>query len=208
MFPMSGNKPIINPGSIIRNIAVREIPKRGVTFTPQPTTQNPNPTPRVIVEDSRILPDFSDLADEVINQFVDKNGQPILGNIVSVMWAMLNSMEIRYITGQIVVTDDVLPSPWSPGVEVEFSIVWNFPLPEKTGDVLVTIEAGVAKMGRTSAWVKPGSITPSGCIIVARNVSALPILTGIGQPITYTAQAAYIYTPPISEVISNGRTTA
>ncbi len=187
----------IDPRAIIKaaSVKVQEIPAS--SFTPPATPEVPDPQPVVIPAITRLTPVLSALPDLLKSG----NGENYdLSGAVALIWAMLQSMEIRTVTGHVTLSTipgGVGGSIWAAGASFEKPITWDTPAPEAPTGVLISAEAGVLSAGKTIAVVKDGTATSIGATLTCTNVSGGNVIVNSTNPITYNAQALYIYTPPL-----------
>lgn len=184
----------IDPRAIVRaaRARVRTIP--GWTTTPPATPEIPDPEP--IEVPGRIV--IGPSGDDIPDVLKSADGQFNIGAGLGLLWALLQSMEIRSVVGRVTLTAKPVTTPvWSAGQSVELPMTWDQVPPETPTGVLVSVEAGVAWMGKTTASVQDGSVTLTGCRIVVTNIGSSAVVPSASQPITYTAQALFLHTPPL-----------
>lgn len=188
----------IDPRAIIKaaSVKVQEVPAG--SFTPPATPDVPDPQPIVIPAITRLTPVMANMPDilkSVDGQYYDLSGA------VALIWAMLQSMEIRTVTGHVTVS--TIPGGaggtiWAAGDSFDKDITWDVAAPEVPTGVLISAEAGVLTAGKTVATVKPGTATTTGATLTCTNISGGNVIVNTNNPITYNAQALYIYTPPLA----------
>jgi hypothetical protein len=188
----------IDPRAIIKAalVKVQEVPPS--SFTPPATPDLPDPQPIVIPAKTVLSPVIASMPDIIKSadgEFYDLNGA------VSLIWAMLQSMEIRTVTGHVTVSaipGGVGGTIWAAGAAFDKLITWDTAAPETPTGVLVSAEAGVLTAGKTIAVVKDGTTTAVGATLTCTNISGGSVVVNASNPITYNAQALYIYTPPLA----------
>jgi len=114
-----------------------------------------------------------------------------LGSQIAVVWGAVGQILER----QIVATTAVATfnGPLAPGATAEVSCTWQSTPPATPSGGFVQINAPAGLIGRVTAWIKTGSATDGGCVVVFKNVSAVQISA---QPITATAVGLGLFTPP------------
>lgn len=189
----------LDPLEVIRNARSKSW---NYTFemwqTPLPTPDNPDPEP-VPVESPpvRFGPVAEDLPGVLIESVPGPNGTRVpginLASQIGVMWGALGQIqdqEIRSVAGRVAVPNGT----YMANQVVELPVLWDeTPLEVPTGGV-VSIHSAIAWLGKTTAKIKPGSLTETGCTVVVRALA--PVVPTNGNPITVEAQALYLYTPP------------
>ncbi len=187
----------IDPRAVIKAalVKVQEIPAS--SFTPPATPDQPDPQPIVIPAITRLIPVMANMPDilkSADGEFYDLSGA------VALIWAMLQSMEIRSVTGHVTISTipgGVGGTIWAANASFDKPITWDTPAPETPTGVLINAEAGVLSAGKTIAVVKDGTATTVGATLTCTNVSGGNVIVNSTNPITYNAQALYIYTPPL-----------
>lgn len=187
----------IDPRVIIKAASVKVQEIAASSFTPPATPDAPDPQPIVIPAITRLSPVMANMPDilkSADGQYYDLNGA------VALIWAMLQSMEIRAVTGHVTVSTipgGVGGTIWAANASFEKTITWDVAAPETPTGVLINAEAGVLSAGKTVATLKPGTATTTGATLTCTNVSGGNVVVNSSNPITYNAQALYIYTPPL-----------
>lgn len=186
----------LDPSAAVRAALVAYTRQPDIVFTPQATEHDLDPEPVTIPGRAVLVPDLAQLPAALRSA----DGQLVVPNAVALLWALLGSMEIRSVSGSVTVTTD--PSftgatVWPAGATIDRSIVWTTPAPSVPTGVLVRGEAGILGAGKTVADPIPGTVTATGCTIRAKNVSGGQVVVTAAQPITYIAQALYLWTPPL-----------
>lgn len=187
----------LDPLAAVQAAAVEVQTTPAETYQPPPTPETPNPDPVAIPASTRLVPNL-----DALPAILKSADGPWLDlpAAVAVLWQIFHSLEVRTVAGQVVLTAkpaSVTGPVWSPGTTAEVPVTWDEPAPiVPTGDD-VNIEAGVAWMGRISARVKPGSVTTTGCVILATAVGAAPVVPSAGQPVALTAKGLYLHTPAL-----------
>jgi hypothetical protein len=189
----------VDPYATVRaaGIEVEVVPE--VTIQPDPTPEVPNPQPIVVPEAVRFRPNLAALPD--VLKTPDGTGFD-LTTAVAMLWQVFHSLEIRTVAGYVTLTSvpgGIGGTVWPAGQTLELPIIWDMSPPQVPTGAVVTTEAGVAWMGKTTARVKPGSITQAGCVVQASVVGVASVTPNGGQPITYTATALYLHTPTIGQ---------
>lgn len=164
----------------------RQVPEQVVE---QPPDSEGEPRlPVVIPARTEVYVDPDELPEEITD-----GGGVNIGAQIAVVQSMLawiwDKMQFRSVTAQHVLTGTYLA-----GREVEVPLTWD-ETPEKTPtSASVTINAPIAWLGRTSARIKPGSVTVTGATVVVYIVST--IAPGSSNPITYDVTGTYFWVPP------------
>lgn len=188
----------IDPRAIIKAALVKVQQIAASSFTPPATPELPSPQPIAIPAVTRLTPVLSDLPDILKSA----NGENYdLSGAVALIWAMLQSMEIRTVTGHVTVSTipgGVGGSIWAANASFDKPITWDTPSPEVPSGVLISAEAGILSAGKTVAVLKAGTATTVGATLTCTNISGGNVIVNSTNPITYNAQALYIYTPPLA----------
>lgn len=163
---------------------------------PPPTPDGPPADPIIIAGDTRLVLDLDALP--AVMKSPDGTGLR-MSAAVAVLWQIQHSMQIRAVTGRVVLTavpGGVGGSIWQAGRAIDFPLTWDTvaPIAPSTG-VLITTEAGVIGAGKTTAVVKDGTVTTTGAAITATNVSGADLIVNGSAPIIYHAQGLYLYSP-------------
>lgn len=182
----------IDPADVVQSAAVQFEVLPDEVREPDWTPENPQTEPFTIPGDVRLSLNLADLPDVLKSQ--DGSGLRI-SSTVAVLWQLLHSLEIRSVAGHVAVTSTPGGS-WLAGETKEFAVAWDETPPQVPTGAVVGIDASVSWGGRTTARVKSGSITATGCVVQAKALFA--VAPDSGQPITYHVQGLYLYTPPIS----------
>jgi hypothetical protein len=187
----------IDPRAIIKAALVKVEEVAATSFTPPATPDLPDPQPIVIPAKTVLAPVITALPD-VLKSADGENYS--LSGAVALIWAMLQSMEIRTVTGHVTVS--TIPggaggSIWAANASFDKPITWDVVAPESPTGVLINAEAGVLSAGKTVAVLKPGTATAVGATLTCTNISGGNVVVNATNPITYNAQALYIYTPPL-----------
>lgn len=187
----------INPLAVVRAALVRAKAIPEGTVTPPATGEVPDPDPVVVPAQTVIGPSVADLPDFLLSP---DGSSYSLADSVGLLWALLQSMEIRAVTGHVTVA--AVPGGsggtiWGSGVTFERSITWNEVAPSVPTGVLVSAEAGILTAGKTVGRVVPGTATTTGATLALTNVSGGNVVVNGANPITYNAQALYLHTPPL-----------
>jgi hypothetical protein len=187
----------VDPRAIVRGAKarIRVIPAQ--TVTPPTTPGAPDPTPIVVPERRVLGPADADIPDALRGV----NGTFSQGAGLGLLWALLQSLEIRAVTGHLTITAPPAGGvSWPSGGVAEKLIVWDQEAPEAPTGVLISVEAGLLTAGKTVGVLKPGSATRTGATLILTNVSGGPVIPSATSPITYNAQALYLWTPPMEEI--------
>jgi hypothetical protein len=185
----------IDPRAIVRAARARvKIIPGGPSVTPPPTPDNPDPQP-VAVPPRVVIGPPSDTIPDLLK---GPDGGLTLGAGLGMLWALFQSLEIRAVTGHLTLTAPPNGGPlWPAGQAAEKPITWDEPAPETPTGVLISAEAGILSAGKTVAVLKPGTATSTGATLVLQNLSGTAVAVNPANPITYNAQALYLYTPPL-----------
>lgn len=175
----------------------REVPES--SWTPPATPEEPDPEPVVIPARTELYVDPADLPPEVVSQAgdgVNLGAQlALLQSMVRWLWT---SQQIREATGRVTLTaipPGTAPT-WAAGESADLAVTWDATPLIVPADGDVEVDAAIAWAGKTSAVVKPGSITSTGCTITVKNISGSVVVPVAAQPITYIVRALYLYLPP------------
>lgn len=184
-----------DPWSVVRAALPRlKILPGGTSATPPATPDMPSPQPITVPDRTVIGPPSADIPDIVKGP----DGGLSLGAGLGMLWALLASLEIRVVTGHLtLIAPPVGGAVWAPGQSAEKPIAWDSPAPVPPTGVLIAAEAGVLAAGKTTAVLKPGTATARGATLVLTNVSSNGVVVTATSPITYNAQAMYLWTPPL-----------
>lgn len=159
---------------------------------PDPTPDGPPPDPIPIPGDTRLVLDLAALP--AVMKSADGAGLR-MSAAVAVLWRLLHSLEIRSVSGSVTLTSTPPGFPaWGNGQTAELPVTWAAPPPTVPTGAVVGVQAGIAWLGRTSARVKPGSITATGCVVLATAVGSTAVVPADNQPIIYTVQGLYLHT--------------
>lgn len=187
----------LDPRAIVKAALVKAEVIPETTYTPPGTANDPNPEPVTVPARTVIAP----LLDALPDVLKTADGLHYdLGGAVGMLWALLQSMEIRTVTGHVTLTaipGGVGGTIWAAGASFEKPITWDVAAPEEPTGVLVSAEAGILSAGKTVATLKAGTATTTGATLVCKNVSGGNVIVNASNPITYNAQAMYLYTPPL-----------
>jgi hypothetical protein len=184
----------LDPYALVRaaGMAAVTVPER--TIQPDPTPEIPNPAPLVIPGGVRIVPDLDALPDFLKGP----DGQFAPAVASAVLWQLFHSLEIRAVTGHVVLTSvpgGVGGTIWQEGRSIDFPITWDQPAPAAPTGVLISTEATIQAVGRTVAVLKDGSATTTGAVITATNIADADIIVNTTDPLIYHAQGLYLHTP-------------
>lgn len=185
----------LDPAGVVRAAAItpETVPER--TYQPPPTAGDPDPAPVTLPAQTRLATTLDALPD-----ILKPGGNLDLAAAVAVLWQLEHSRELRAVTGHVTLTATPPTIPvgtWANGMTAELPVTWDEQPPVTPTTGIVVVEAGVAWLGRTAARVKPGSITPTGCVVLATAVGIVPVTPSTGQPINYSVQGLYLFTPPL-----------
>lgn len=176
--------------SLFSAIAVIRDNAPTVTVIPASTTTDPASGDTIDVPAQTIItPPTGDLPAELCSPdgtTVDISAA--VGALWGAVWQLQNA-ERHTAVGRITLTSGV----YLTGDTVDLDITWDDTPLATPQDGLVVVMPALAWLGRTTARVKPGTTTDTGCTIT---VSVLASVTPTsGSPITYEAQASYQYFP-------------
>ncbi|QJY46648.1 hypothetical protein [Pseudonocardia broussonetiae] len=167
-------------------------------YTPPPTEADPDPDPVPVADPPTRL---GVLAEEMpavlVRDTPDANGGTVasisIPDHLALLHGALNQIsdrEIRSVAGRTLVPS----GPSLAGAVRELAVTWDEePLEVPTGGI-TTIYAAIEWLGKTTAQIKPGSLTLTGCTVVVKTLAT--ISPSSGSPITVEAQALYDYVPP------------
>jgi hypothetical protein len=187
----------IDPRAIVKAATVKAEVIPESTYIPPGTANDPDPDPVTVPARTVIAPLLAELPD--ILKSPDGESYS-LNDSVGMLWALLQSLQIRTVTGHVTLTavpGGVGGTIWAAGASFEKPIVWDAAAPETPTGVLVSAEAGILSAGKTVATLKAGTATTTGATLVCKNVSGGNVIVNASNPITYNAQAMYLYTPPL-----------
>ncbi len=126
-----------------------------------------------------------------------------LGDQYGTLWAAVNQLLRRRITATTATCVAPVGTALTAGGTKEVVCTWeSSPLATPT-DAIAFVNVGLLGAGKVTAYVKPGSITQTGCTVVFKNISAQPIsavlaaLSGLSS-LTATVVGFANYTPPLA----------
>lgn len=186
----------IDPYATVKAAGVQVYVTPETTYQPPVTPETPNPAPVVTPESRRLVPDLAALPD-----FLKSPDGPWLDlpAAVAILWQIWTSLEIRSVAGVHTVTTispEGAGTAWAPGLTIERAVTWQTPAPTIPTGSRVSVEAGLVNVGKTIAVVKPGSLTTTGCVIQATNISGgYIVINDSDQIVSYTVEGQYLYTP-------------
>jgi hypothetical protein len=162
---------------------------------PPPVPDGPPPDPITIPGDTRLVLDLAALP--AIMKSPDGAGLR-MSAAVAVLWRLLHSLEIRSVAGTVtlITTPPGFPA-WRDGQTAELPVTWAEAPPTVPTGAVVSVQAGIAWLGRTTARVKPGSVTATGCVVLATAVGSTSVVPADNQPIIYSVQGLYLHTPAL-----------
>lgn len=172
---------------------MRTIP--ATTYTPAPTTEDPNPEPIPVPERTEVYVDPAELPEAVTT--TDGRGRPALDlgaqlALLQARVAQMGDARTRVAAGRATVTSGV----YLAGATFEVPILFDTPALAVPESGWVQIQPAIAWLGRTKAVVKEGSFTKTGCTITVTALNAISLAAA--NPITYEIVALYSYTPPVT----------
>jgi hypothetical protein len=173
----------------VADSAVRKRTIPAATYSPPPTTDNPNPASYTVPAREVVEVDPATLPPEVVNS----DGRVSLTQQVAMLWGAVGQVpeqEIRTVAGRVTMNS----GSYQAGATQDLSVTWDqAPLRSPTGGV-VAVQAAVAWLGRVTAVVVPGTLTTAGCTVRARFLGTVAPTSG--SPVTVEAQGMYLWTPP------------
>lgn len=115
--------------------------------------------------------------------------EAVIGTLWGAVWQILHAEHLTAV-GRVTITSGI----YETGETTEFAVLWDeTPATTPAGGAVIVYSA-VAWMGRTTARVKPGTMSATGCTIVMTAID--DVTPSSSSPITYEVQAPYDYYPP------------
>jgi len=186
-------------GSVLDTIALfKAVPSKAWSYTadanqtPPATPDNPNPDPVIVTPPVRFGPIAEDLP-AVLRTGIGPDAGIDLAKMGGATWDVVHRIlnrQQRVAVGRTTVTTGV----WLAGSTREITVAWDEKPLATPAAGAVMVYAAIAWLGKTTATVKPGSITSTGCTLVVKALAAVTPV--VANPITYEVQAAYDYFPP------------
>jgi hypothetical protein len=174
--------------------------------TPPPTEQNPNPQPVVRDAPDHIGPVAEDLPATLQVPTQGPSGESTLGislgRQVGVLWGAMGQLqdsELVSTSGRVSVTTLGVATLLQPGQSIERPVTWDSAPPAVPTGGLALVQVGLTLLGRITAWIKTGSCTATGAVVVIKNISATPILPTVALPINVEVVGLGTYIPPYTE---------
>lgn len=166
----------------------REVP--ATVYQPPPDEDGELPPPVTVPARTELYVDPAELPD-----VVSPDGEAIsLAAQVALVHSMLawiwDEMQLRSVAAQHILAT----GPYLTGHVLELDLTWTEPPAATPTSAQVSINAPIAWLGRTTASVKPGSVTALGCTIVVQVLNT--ISPNPSNPIVYDAQGTYFWVPP------------
>jgi hypothetical protein len=177
---------VLDPLETIRSARAR-------TFV-QETAPTDEPRVGVIAEE---LPEI------IVNHDTGTPGVDVVQQ-VGVLWGAFNQVldqEIVSTSGTAVVlrSQVAVGGIWAPGVSVEVPITWESTPPAPPTGGFVQINSAFIWAGKIAGWIKTGSTTETGCVVIFKNVSNANVVINETQDnlrVSATAIGLGLYTPP------------
>lgn len=185
----------LDAAAVVEAVAVEFEVTPADVRVPPPTPENMQPTPVPIPGDVRLVLDLDALP--AVLKSPDGAGLR-MSAAVAVLWRMFHALEIRAVTGSLVLTGvpgGIGGTIWQEGRTIDFPITWDTPTPTPPTGALITTEATIQATGKTVARLKEGSATTTGGVITATNISDGDVIVNTTDPLIYHAQALYLFTP-------------
>lgn len=135
------------------------------------------------------------------------SGEESIGLSISsemgVMWGALNQIfeqEIVSTSGTVVLDPGAFfpRGIFPPGATVEAPVTWESTPPAAPTGGFVQMHSSFIWAGKVAAWLKTGSVTATGAIVVFKNISNSNVVVGTSDTtrVSATAIGLGLYTPP------------
>lgn len=156
---------------------------------------------------------FGPLAEELPAELVavtpraDGSGRELsvsLGDQIGTLWGALNEVidqEIVSTSAVAVLPAGQLATPgiFRPGDTVEVPVSWDSNPPAAPTGGIAQISSAFIWAGKVTAWVKTGSCTATGCVVVFKNISTQTVVVSTTTDATRVVAAVTglgLYSPP------------
>lgn len=161
----------------------------GITYVPDGTEADPTPEPVTEPERTELYTAPADLPHEVAaDGTVDLVAQVAL--LQAAVAQLHADVQIRTVSGRATLTSGIHQARQT----FELPVLWDeAPLRVPTGG-LVSMQPAIAWLGRTTAHVKPGSLSAKGCTVIVSVLST--VVPTVATPITYEVSGIYFFVPP------------
>jgi hypothetical protein len=197
---MSTPEPVsIDPVAAVKAAPVHFERVPGTTYQPPPAEEGEELPPPVTVPEQLVLaPSLADLPPELVNPVT---GRINLGSTVAVLWQLLHSLEIRAVTGRVLLESapgGIGGTIWRPGQSAELTMTWDSPAPMVPTGLLVTAETSIVNAAKIGVAPVEGTLTTTGGRVRAENISSQNVIVNANQPVLIRGRALYLYTPPLT----------
>lgn len=145
--------------------------------------------PLVVPARTMITPVVANLPDALKMGTGTWRVEAVIGTLWGAVWQILNGQHLTAV-GRVTITSGI----YEPAQTAELAVLWDeAPAAIPAGGAVIVYPA-VAWMGRTTARIKPGTMSATGCTIVMTAID--DVTPSSSSPITYEVQAPYDYYPP------------
>lgn len=144
----------------------------------------------------------------VLRRDITLDGVPSLavdqGSLNGVVWGALNQIfdqEIVSTSGAAVLLRSQLPPGgiFAAGESREVTVTWESAPPAAPTGGFVQVHSAFIWAGKVAAWIKTGSVTETGCVVVFKNISTSTVVVNEAVDnlrISATAIGLGLFTPP------------
>lgn len=148
--------------------------------------------PVVVPEQLVIRPDLSTLPDELVSP----DGQPVIPAIVAWLWAATQQREaqqLRVATGRTVVNSGPVRAV---GSTFDVPVLFDEPAAVAPSGGWVQQTQPLALLGMSTARIKPGTLTTTGCTVEVKAIGPAPLVLSVGTQLLVEAVCLYWWAPP------------
>jgi hypothetical protein len=144
-----------------------------------------------------------ELPEILVNRDADVPGIDLV-QVTGTLWGAFNQVldqQIVSTSGTAVVLRNQFPvgGIWAPGVSVEVPVTWESTPPAAPTGGFVQVHSAFIWSGKITGWIKTGSTTETGCVVVFKNISSSNVVVNEGVDnlrVSATAIGLGLFTPP------------